>query len=135
MIYNYAINPWVGKIPWRRERLSTPVFWPGESHGITKSRTQLSGFHSLHTPTAICILFQVLSPYSLLHNIELSSLYYMVGPCWLSILYISVHVNASLLIYLFPIRHTSCYLLNREMDAERFDALYSVYYIHCAHHH
>ena len=22
--------PWVGKIPWRRERLPTPVFWPGE---------------------------------------------------------------------------------------------------------
>ena len=26
-------NPWVGKIPWRRERLPTPVFWPGEFHG------------------------------------------------------------------------------------------------------
>ena len=26
-------DPWVGKIPWRRERLSTPVFWPGEFHG------------------------------------------------------------------------------------------------------
>ena len=25
--------PWVGKIPWRRERLPTPVFWPGEFHG------------------------------------------------------------------------------------------------------
>ena len=23
----------VGKIPWRRERLPTPVFWPGEFHG------------------------------------------------------------------------------------------------------
>ena len=23
---------WVGKIPWRRERLPTPVFWPGEFH-------------------------------------------------------------------------------------------------------
>ena len=27
-------NPWVGKIPWRRERLPTPVFWPGEFHGL-----------------------------------------------------------------------------------------------------
>ena len=26
-------DPWVGKIPWRRERLPTPVFWPGEFHG------------------------------------------------------------------------------------------------------
>ena len=24
---------WVGKIPWRRERLPTPGFWPGEFHG------------------------------------------------------------------------------------------------------
>ena len=27
-------NPWVGKIPWRRERLPTPIFWPGESHRL-----------------------------------------------------------------------------------------------------
>ena len=25
-------DPWVGKISWRRERLPTPVFWPGEFH-------------------------------------------------------------------------------------------------------
>ena len=37
--------------PWRRERLPTPVFWPGEFHGLyivhglTKSQTQLSDFH------------------------------------------------------------------------------------------
>ena len=28
---------WVGKIPWRRERLPTPVFWPGEVHGLYSS--------------------------------------------------------------------------------------------------
>ena len=27
-------NPWVRKIPWRRERLPTPVFWPGKVHGF-----------------------------------------------------------------------------------------------------
>ena len=27
-------NPWVGTIPWRKERLPTPVFWPGEFHGL-----------------------------------------------------------------------------------------------------
>ena len=26
--------PWVGTIPWRKERLPTPVFWPGEFHGL-----------------------------------------------------------------------------------------------------
>ena len=25
-------NPWVGKMPWRRGQLPTPVFWPGEFH-------------------------------------------------------------------------------------------------------
>ena len=25
-----GFDPWVGKIPWRRERLPTSVFWPGE---------------------------------------------------------------------------------------------------------
>ena len=25
---------WVGKIPWRREMLPTPVFWPREFHGL-----------------------------------------------------------------------------------------------------
>ena len=27
-------DPWVGKIPWRRERLPIPVLWPGEFHGL-----------------------------------------------------------------------------------------------------
>ena len=27
-------DPWVGKMPWRRERLPTPEFWPGEFHGL-----------------------------------------------------------------------------------------------------
>ena len=26
-------DPWVGKIPWRMEKLHTPVFLPGEFHG------------------------------------------------------------------------------------------------------
>ena len=31
-----------GKIPWRREQLLTPVFWPGEVHGL-KSWTKFHG--------------------------------------------------------------------------------------------
>ena len=27
-------DPWVGKIPWRREWHPTPVFLPGEFHGV-----------------------------------------------------------------------------------------------------
>ena len=29
-----GFEPWVGKIPWRRERLPIPVFWSGEFHGL-----------------------------------------------------------------------------------------------------
>ena len=27
------LEPWVGKVPWRREWLPTPAFLPRESHG------------------------------------------------------------------------------------------------------
>ena len=33
-----GFDPWVGKIPWRREWLPTPVFLPGEFHGIYSPR-------------------------------------------------------------------------------------------------
>ena len=47
------VDPWVGKVPWRRKRQPTPVFLPGESHGqrnlsvhtvyeVSKSQTWLS---------------------------------------------------------------------------------------------
>ena len=28
------VQSWVGKIPWRRERVPTPIFWPGEFHRL-----------------------------------------------------------------------------------------------------
>ena len=41
-----GFSPWVGKIPWRRESLPTPVFLPGESHG---QRT-LEGYWGYYSP-------------------------------------------------------------------------------------
>ena len=29
----HGFDPWVGKIPWRRDWQPTPVFLPGEAHG------------------------------------------------------------------------------------------------------
>ena len=66
-----GFNPWVGKIPWRRERLPTPLFWPGEFHALyslwaPKSQTRLSDFccgcyrlpehftHSFSLPSGLC---------------------------------------------------------------------------------
>ena len=37
-------DPWVVKIPWRRE-IPTRVFWPREFHGVAKSRACLRDFH------------------------------------------------------------------------------------------
>ena len=33
-VWRPRFHPWVGKIPWRRKRLPTPVFWPREFHGL-----------------------------------------------------------------------------------------------------
>ena len=30
----HGFNPWIGKMPWRKERLPTPVFWSGDLHGL-----------------------------------------------------------------------------------------------------
>ena len=61
-----GFDPWIGKIPWRRERLPTPVFWPGEVHGLYSpwghSQTQLSDFHfSFHDSRAAS--FSVAPPF------------------------------------------------------------------------
>ena len=35
IVYGWpGVNPWVGKIRWRRERLPTSVFWLGEFHEL-----------------------------------------------------------------------------------------------------
>ena len=40
---------WVQSLSWEdpleKGKVTTPVFWPGEFHGVTKSLTQLSDFH------------------------------------------------------------------------------------------
>ena len=44
-----GFNPWVGKIPWRRKSLRTPIFWPGELHRLRSpwggKETWLREFH------------------------------------------------------------------------------------------
>ena len=44
-----GFDPWVGKIPWRRERLLTPVFWPAEFHGLYSpwGRKEFHGLQSM----------------------------------------------------------------------------------------
>ena len=40
-----GFDPWVGKIPWRKERLLTPVFWPGEFHGVYSPAAAAAKLH------------------------------------------------------------------------------------------
>ena len=44
-VWETGFNPWVGKIPWRRDRLSTPVIWPGEFHGLYSQQLELDMEH------------------------------------------------------------------------------------------
>ena len=43
-------DSWVGKIQWRRDRLPTPVFWPGEFHELYSpwSRKELTWLNDFH---------------------------------------------------------------------------------------
>ena len=56
------IDPWVRKIPWRREWLATPVFMPGESHGQGSlagcSSDRTDRLHYYYHLTGIAILAQ-----------------------------------------------------------------------------
>ena len=72
-------DSWVGKIPWRRERLPTPVFWPGSpgesglvsrgSQGLRSplesrrgSLGHLAGHTSSHQKVTATSLIQLLAP-------------------------------------------------------------------------
>ena len=48
----------IGKIPWRREKLPTPVFWPGEFHGLynlwSRKEWDMTERLSLHFSLPLC---------------------------------------------------------------------------------
>ena len=46
-----GFDHWVGKTPQRRERLPTPVFWSGESHGLQPARLLCPWNHKSRTLT------------------------------------------------------------------------------------
>ena len=90
-----GFDPWVRKIPWRRERLPIPVFWPGEFHGLhspwghkesdTSKQLSLSLFYRL-----VCFLFVLSVPLSFFwfNEVLLKSLFFTA---FLStLLYVSV---------------------------------------------
>ena len=61
-----GFNPWFGKIPWRKEWLPTPVFWPGEFHEVyspwSRKESGLSDFHFSNSAQTWSVLGTVLGP-------------------------------------------------------------------------
>ena len=67
-----GFDPWVGKIPWRRKWQPTPVFLPGESHGLRSlvnyspqcckesDTTEQLHFHSHFVRQKQCCLFSAM---------------------------------------------------------------------------
>ena len=60
---------WVKKIPWRKDRLPAPVFWPREFHGLYSpwfhKESDTTEWHSLHSPLSDVFKIQA---YSISHN-------------------------------------------------------------------
>ena len=61
-----VFDPWVGKIPWRREWQPTPVFLPGKSHGQRSlvgyrvSKTKLKRLSICFKETQNCVFYMPL---------------------------------------------------------------------------
>ena len=55
-----GFDSWVGKIPWKRERLPIPVFWPGEFYGLYSpwgyKESDITERLSLHTVLDYCLI-------------------------------------------------------------------------------
>ena len=84
----HVLDPWVGKISWRRAWQPTPVFLPGESHGrgawqatvhrVTKSQTQPKW---LRTCTHTWLLYNV-ALVSVVQGSESVTCIHTSLPCW-----------------------------------------------------
>ena len=97
-------DPWVGKIPRRRERLPSPVFWPGEFHGLyspwgckeSDTTEQLSLNHSAFVRTTLTNIYQSHIP--LLELLHLTTNYLKILAVVLSLI--------PLFLQCFPVRCT-----------------------------
>ena len=97
---------WVEKIPWRRERLPTPVFWPGEYHG-QKSLMCCSPWGCNESDTT-----EWLSRYTLVINLRKC---FFLHLRWLCILLL---LGRILCVHTHTHTHTHVYI-EREREKER----------------
>ena len=67
-----GFDPWVGKIPWRRKWLLTPVFWPGEFHRLyspwdCKELDTTEWLSLSHTYICICVYIYIYQTHMYIH--------------------------------------------------------------------
>ena len=81
-----GFDPWIGKIPWRREWLPTPAFWPREFHGLysllgCKDSDMTERFSVSHT--YVCVMlshFQLfVTPWTTACQVPLSMAFSRLG--------------------------------------------------------
>jgi len=79
-----GFDPWVGKIPWRRERVPTPLFLPGESRGQRSlGESDMTNFH-FHSFWKVVVLFSFVSSEmfsDFLFDIFIDTLVFLVACC------------------------------------------------------
>ena len=69
-MWRLEFDPWVGRIPWRRDRLPTAVFWPGEFCGLYSPWGRKESDMTKQLKKNIYIYT---GPYSRKHNLPFSS--------------------------------------------------------------
>ena len=73
-----GFDPWVGKMPWRRERLPTPVFWPGEFHGLYSpwGRKESDMAERLPLALALVVVSGLVSPWNAFGSVPSSLVFW-----------------------------------------------------------
>ena len=61
-----GFDPWVEKIPWRGKRLPTPVFWPGEFHGLYSTW----GHKQLDTTEQLSLITHIVKGFSIVNEAD-----------------------------------------------------------------
>ena len=106
--------PWVGKIPWRREWLPTPVFLPGGLHG-QRNLTGYSPWGHKESDTTEQLSLSILLLASL------TFWYFNIFMSWLYILGINPLLVISLAKYILPFHGLSFHFLNGFLCYAKFD--------------
>ena len=112
-----GFDPWVGKIPWRRERLPIPVFWAGEFHGLYSpwGRKELTRLRNFHFHFLLYTFFFLISCKDAKRSAALSFFWVWHGVIRIFLLF-SIGLKEVKHHTIFPVTHNSSVQKNPDMD-------------------